>query len=303
MFSIQRQAFGKWEMLRLRNGLGTKLDIIPSYGAYINRLAFAGQEIIEGFPTAGELENDMVFHNIWLFPFVNRLASGKYEFEDKSYQFPLNEEGLGNALHGFLFQESFELVQEEIYADEAQLVLEYNYKGQHLFYPFPAKIQLGIRLKSHSILFDIEISNTGNTNIPLAFGWHPYFTMGETIDDHLFELPAKEYIVVDDQMIPTGKRRNYEKFAEACELGDAPLDTAFVLEEGKRFMNLTKGKKQLNMSFSNDFSFAQVCTTKTRSSISVEPVTANIDALNNGDGLKILAPEEKWKLNIELACS
>ncbi len=107
--------FGTYDLITLKNeSAGHEIQIIPELGGKINKLWLNGHQIIDGYLNYDDLKNDTYYHNVFLFPFVNRLAKGQYRFNDNDYQFPMNEPQTGNALHGFLYNEPVELIDYDI---------------------------------------------------------------------------------------------------------------------------------------------------------------------------------------------
>jgi aldose 1-epimerase len=72
-----------------------------------------------------------------LFPFPNRLNNGKYTWNDAEYQFPINNESTGNAIHGFVRHESFEVTEAPPTQNSASIRCMYEYAGDKPYYPFP----------------------------------------------------------------------------------------------------------------------------------------------------------------------
>ncbi|MEJ7677226.1 MAG: hypothetical protein WKG06_05005 [Segetibacter sp.] len=49
------------------------------------------------------------------------------------------------------------------------------------------------------------VTNIDKQLIPVVDGWHPYFTLGNTINDYQLEFQSKEMLEFDENLIPTGK--------------------------------------------------------------------------------------------------
>ena len=105
------------------------LSVIPTLGANINRLKIKGQELIDGVMSADEIESNLAYKSVFLAPFPNRTKNGAYSFNGQNYQLEINESPLNNALHGFIYQQSFEIIREELNAHELKIVISYDYKG------------------------------------------------------------------------------------------------------------------------------------------------------------------------------
>ena len=72
--------------------------IIAELGAVIKKYAIDGLDIITSF----ENKLPASYQGCVLFPFPNRLENGRYKFNGKKYQLPINEIDRNNQLHGFV---------------------------------------------------------------------------------------------------------------------------------------------------------------------------------------------------------
>lgn len=273
--------------------------------------------ILRNLGSAAAIKRDVSYNNTLLFPFVNRLHEGCYNFNNQRFAFPINDRDTGNALHGFLYQEALECHQAESDGVEPNsyrsLQLGFSYSGERDYYPYETDLRINYFFdENDGFNVDIKIQNTGNAPVPLATGWHPYFDFGHSIDELELELPAMQKILIDHRMIPTGRRQAFHRFLKTTEsdlqLGREQYDTCFLLN------SLTNGNssfKSLIYSPVRDFTliieqsenlpYMQLFTPGDRQSLAVEPVSANINALQNGQGLSVLEPGESETFSIRLS--
>src|SRR2546426_981045 len=69
-----------------------------------------------------------------------------------------------------------------------------------------------------------RVTNRGNGSMPLSDGWHPYFTLGGSVNDLQIKFNSREIIEFNHQLIPTGKLLPYNKFKVFKTLGDTFFD-------------------------------------------------------------------------------
>lgn len=241
-------------------------------------------------------QKDYHYQSSLLFPFPNRLKDGRFEFGGKSYQFPLNDFGKPNALHGFIHDMKFE----EIVRDEEKLGLACNYLGDIDYYPFPFDMQLTYQLEPGVLRIEVEITNTGTSLMPCSFGWHPYFNINDDADQVRIELVGADLIVVDETLIPTGKRTPYRTLEEACTIENLKLDNCFQFQD-------TTTERSTKLCFPDDTTlevwqdrslpFVQLYTPDDYKTIAIEPMSSNINALNTKDGLSLIKPKQSLVLN------
>lgn len=262
-----------------------------------------GGAISELTLSSGEITKTVISHqegyhyqSSLLFPFPNRLASGSFEFREKLYQFPINDFGLPNALHGFLHDRPFQLKSE----GESHIELMHVYEGDLPYYPFPCEMHLHYELKPSELVIQVSILNTGASTLPCVFGWHPYFNLPETLESGALHLNGVDLIEVDGNMIPTGKRTPYRTLEEGAEISELKLDTCFRFVD-KKDKHITRliypDKSALEIWQDEKHSYVQVYTPDDRRTIAIEPMSGNINALNTKEGLSLIEPGQSLALN------
>lgn len=273
---------------------GNSFSIIPGYGACLVDLVFEGKSILDGYPTYEELIENKWSKSAFLFPFPNRLKDGVYYFENVRYQFPVNNPGTGNAIHGYGKSLPMEVSDIDCGQNSAQVRCTYTGNGENPSYPFPFSFSVLMTI-SNKNTFEVEMSfkNTGMGNLPVGLGWHPYFSIAGSADEIWMQLPACHKVIIDDRMIPTGEKKFFEDFIAEKSLAGVNLDNCFEVPVGNgRFeMSLRSSLGQLSYwqeTGQGRYPFIQLFTPDHRHSVAIEPMTCNVDAFNNGDGLLIL---------------
>mgnify|MGYP000910227285 CR=1 FL=1 len=276
--------------------------INPLVGASLIALHLAGLSLIdlpgsEKYP----LESNPYHPSSLLTPWVNRVRNGNYSFKGKNYQLPINEPDLGNAIHGLLARASFdvELVSEN------SITLKHAYSGEEPNYPFPFTFRYTYTLQdSGSLEITFEAKNTGTSSLPFACGWHPYFSFPDTSAEDL-EIKFKPIsrFLSDSQMIPLQEENLNGK--QHFKFATEKIDHVFRLESQEKHLTEfidTKHQRSLFLEQSSiQFPFLVVFQPEGYTSVAIEPMTANTDAFNTGDGLVELAPEEVFSGQIRLS--
>ena len=302
MFKKRINQIGKHTQITLENkDRSIVFSILPQLGGCVSLLKLNGISILDEFADATEIETNPAYKNVFLLPFPNRLKDGKYNFNGKTYQFPINDKTNNTALHGFTDFNNLQIASFESNEKDAHLVLKGDYDGSNPAYPFSFETTLSFELTNdNTFTATIQIQNTDNSEFPIGTGWHPYFKLGEKINDCQLQLPLVQKVICDDNMIPVGKTVSFDKFNDSSTINDTQLDTAFLLSS-------TAGKAKVI--FKNDkttieywqetgigkFNYLQIYTPDHRNALAIEPMTCNIDAFNNGDGLIVLKPKEILK--------
>lgn len=278
---------------------GQYLSIDPLMGAAITELSLS----IKGKSrTVISPQEGYHYQSSLLFPFPNRLAGGRFEFEGKAYQFPLNDFGRPNALHGMLHDRKFELQSE----NEDQIVLVNKYDGELAYFPFPFKIELAYKLVPGGLSVTAEILNTGPTSMPCVFGWHPYFNLSKGSDLGKLQLSGVDLIEVNENMIPSGKRTPFKTLETPTNVSELNLDNCFLfVENANRYSTqlIYPDSSVLEIWQDENHPYIQIYTPEDRRTIAIEPMTGNIDALNNREGLSVIEPKQSLVLKFGLRLS
>lgn len=174
-----------YESVVVATGDGTyAMELLPGCGGILNRLTHTrgmGQktELMAGLPDQQALANDRYYRGAPLYPWVNRLDAGRYEYQDRHYQGETNESDTKTSLHGFLVGIRPGIVELEELEQTAFVTLLYRYQGENPVYPFAADISLRYSLHSNDGLsLQFDVLNRHHAVVPLGLGWHPYFTLG-----------------------------------------------------------------------------------------------------------------------------
>ena len=289
-------------------GAGLTASIVPAFGANVSSLTLtknaAPHRIIAGNTTAEDFAGKGVFRGAKLFPFPNRLKDGTYTFGSATYHMELNYPEEHNACHGFVYDKPFTIERETSGNGDASVTLAYRYDGSLTGYPFPFLLRVGYSLsEADGFSCETRVENTGTAPMPLGDGWHPFFTLGRKVDSLLLHFNAKELIEVGERSVPDGQRHVYDAFAAPEAIGEAAFDTCFMVQGDRRGIHtaeLHDREADLTIGLWQEtgkgkYNYLQVYTPPDRLSIALEPMSCNIDAFNNREGLITLKPGETFR--------
>ncbi|MCZ2477049.1 hypothetical protein G9H58_03165 [Aquirufa antheringensis] len=281
---------------------GDYIRIDEKTGASLIELNLGGLSLID-LPGSSDhpLASNPYHPSALLTPWVNRVRNGNYSFKGKNYQLPINEPALGNAIHGLLARVPFTLVQKT----ESSVTLEHAYQGAEPNYPFPFTFLYTYTLAEEGGLeITFMAQNTGSTSMPFACGWHPYFSFPDTkAADLSIKFHPTSRFLSDSQMIPL-KEENLQGKSEFV-FSQEKVDHVFRLEPREKHVTEFIDHKHQRSLFltqsSVQFPFLVVFQPEGYHSVAIEPMTANTDAFNTGDGLIELAPSEAFSGQIRLS--
>jgi aldose 1-epimerase len=309
MFNITRIGRGtNWESVSLSDQeSGLALEVVPCAGAILNAARIGGFNLVDGYLDKEDFKTRLLlgFRSAKLSPFVCRLHEAGYSWQGINYRldkFLLN----GSALHGILYDAPFEVVSEKQGEHECSVELNYHYAGDHSGYPFPFNCTVTYTLsKGCTISITTQVSNPGSSSsaIPMADGWHPYFTLGGTANDWWLQIASDQMLEYNEQLIPTGRYIQNGNFAEGRLIGEMKLDNGFLLKENiSPFCVLYNRENGLCVRFLShkNYPFLQLYIPDNRNSIAIENLSSAPDSFNNGIGLITLEPGQKMEFSVSI---
>ena len=301
-FSVENVRENGFDKIILRDNLRhTSVEIIPSCGAILHafKILHKGNfvNVIDSYESAADFETNATksFKSCKLSPFACRIKNATYNFGEQTYsidKFILNE----SALHGLLYDANFTVICKQENDEMACVVLLHQYLGTDNGYSFYYDCTITYQLKSNNSLNIItEIINKDKGLIPVQDGWHPYFKLGENIDDLQLEFQSTDKILFDESMIPNGERSSFQEYGSLKKIGDKIFDDCFVVNfaECQPMVVLRDNVQKLQVEIYPDktYPYLQIYTPADRKSIAIENLSAVPDAFNNGIGLITLASQ------------
>lgn len=293
-------------------------EIVPALGnnCYAFRVADGDTwlNLIDAPPDLATLEErPTAYGNPILFPFPNRIRNGTWQFEGETYRFDKPPDS-PTTIHGLLLNQPYQVESHITNEDGATLVCSLNsldFPDVGRQYPFPFRIEITYTLKDTVLTMGIAIKNTGDRNMPMGFGIHPYFSVDLGTEANAAEavitVPAAKYWELDDVLVPTGVQHDV---ADALDLRNGQpfaklkLDHVFTdvqLVEGVSRCLIENKDTGYGMVMESDAQFRElvVYTPPDRDAICFEPYTCPTDAINLetrriSAGVIVLAPDETF---------
>ena len=175
----------------------------------------AGQETGNCHPACGGIP--------LLYPFPGRMAQATLAWEGETYQLEEGD-GAGNAIHGFVFDRPWRLLDQTNDQAVAEFQLSRDAPDRLGRWPSDFKIMVTYQLLDGGISCAATVENCGERSMPSGFGAHPYFSLPAG-DESLVMLPVTEQWELRE-LLPTG----------ACsQLSEADAD---AFHQGRPFHEL-----------------------------------------------------------------
>jgi galactose mutarotase-like enzyme len=222
-----------------------------------------------------------------LAPWANRLGGRRYDAAGVA----VNLEGLtlhtddnGLPIHGTMTaQPGWELVRAEAGDDTAELHVRFEFAARPdllASFPFPHTLDLEARLEPGALSVTTSVTPTGDRPVPIAFGWHPYFRLGNAQRrSWTLALPRRRHLLLDSAGLPTGGAA--EEQAEEAPIADRTFDDLYALED-ERQLSLAAGGRRVTVVYGDGYPFAQVFAPPGQDFACLEPMTAPTNSLVSG---------------------
>lgn len=256
-----------------------------------------------------------------LFPFPNRIRDGRFTWDGRTYQLPLNDPAQKNAIHGFACRHPWRVVDQGADATSAWLTGEFRCSqdapDSRKMWPADHVIRLTYRLSAGSLRLEAEVHNPDRVPLPFGLGYHPYFRMPFTstgaAEDCLLTVPARSFWKLEESL-PTGERLPVDA---ACDLnnprrfGELNVDTVLTdlpaasgaLPERAALQGAPNAT--LRLFWDAGFRDIVIFTPPHRQAFCVEPYTCTTDAINLQTrgvdaGWQVLPPGESRRFLVEM---
>jgi aldose 1-epimerase len=299
--------------VRVLEGGGGVAEVCPALGFNCFRWSAGGTELLycdPGFFTDGRPTRSGI---PVLFPFPNRIRAGRFTWDGKDYQLPLNDSTSKNAIHGFACRKPWRVVDEGADGSSAWVTGEFQCSldapESRPFWPADHRIRITYRLQVNRLRVEALVENPGPVALPFGLGYHPYFLA--SADDPV-QAPARSYWQLEESL-PTGKRLPVDAARDLTaprRCADLQLDDGLTDLDEKRAPGagvlLFRGRvHRLWLHASRDFRELVAFTPPHRQAVCLEPYTCPTDAINlhqrgTDPGLLVLPPGGRWEGVVEM---
>ncbi len=297
-----------------------EVSIVPGIGNIAYSMKVNGHEILY-MPTRSlsELQAKPDLGGVpFLAPWANRIDGMSYWANGKQY---LLNPDLGTLrfdpnhlpIHGLLsFSPLWTIAETKADSHSAHVTSRLEFwKHPDLMaqFPFAHTIEMTYRLHDGVLQVQTVLHNLGADPMPVAIGFHPYFQLDDAPrDEWTAHIAAKEHLVLNDKLTPTGEKKPLE-FPDPYPLMGHTLDDGFVglvRDEAGRADFWVRGKKQqITVSYGPKFTVAVSYAPPGKSFICFEPMSALTNGFNlahdgKWDGLQSAPAGGDWSENFEI---
>jgi galactose mutarotase-like enzyme len=275
---------------------------LPGLGMVCSSLRHNGLEMLaqRGGPEA-YAERGSSFGIPLLYPWANRLSAWEYEAGgrrvelDRRSPFVHIDPDTGLPLHGLLTASRFWTVSKR---EPARLQAGLDFAAHPelaALFPFPHRLELTVALAPRQLSVRLGVVPTGAEPVPIAFGFHPYLQLpGADRREWKIELPVRRRALLDECGLPTGEHEPISEGSLDGALSERTFDDSFDGLAAAPVFSVADQRRSISIEFVSGWSAAQVFAPEGSQFICFEPMTAPVNALRTGDGLRWVAPGERF---------
>ena len=221
-----------------------------------------------------------------LYPWANRLGDNTYTAEKVTVTLTPGENRVrpdpnGLPIHGTLAAYPGWRVTTE---SENELTAEVDFgadPGLLASFPYPHVLTMTARLAERALTVRTTVTATGDTAVPLCFGFHPYLRLPDVARaEWIIETPPLRHLRLDQRGLPSGDSEPQPGKEES--LGDNAFDDAYdQVSDGAVFAVSGRGRR-VEVHFQRGYPAAQIFAPLAEDVVCFEPMTAATDALRRG---------------------
>jgi aldose 1-epimerase len=240
-----------------------------------------------------------------LFPFPNRIRNGRFHWEGRDYDVPL-QPGQPHAIHGFCYDRPWRVVDQQPDQVTGQFQLSVDDPARRHCWPADFILEVRYRVAENRLECQFRITNPDSVPLPWGLGTHAYFRLpfGKGGPESCeFSAPVSEQWELCE-CLPTGRRlpvENQASIRQGVAFGSQAFDDVFTgwESDGGTVRNTvvdTAAGIQLSQICDQEyFREVVVFTPPGRAAVCLEPYTCVTDAINLqaqdlNTGLQVLAP-------------
>jgi galactose mutarotase-like enzyme len=158
---------------------------------------------------------------------------------------------------------------------------------------------MAVSVEPEALHITTTLRATGDTPVPVSFGYHPYLTLpGVARSEFFVELPVRGRGILDDRAIPTGATEPVD--IPPGPLGDRVYDDFFPDLAAPPEFVLSGGGRRIGLHFDEGYPVAQVYAPAAQPFICFEPMTAPTNALVTHERLSRVPPGDAYKARFTL---
>ena len=297
------------ERFVLTSPSGLSAAFVPKAGMVGTSLTMRGVELLgRRGGLADYVEHGKTFGIPLLAPWANRLAHPDQSAAGTNWRVSVGSAGVhtdefGQAMHGLLAGSDAWIVDEHTATSDsarltASLVFDEKLEVFESF-PFVHSLTVTVILRDATLCIETTVRATGDSPVPVAFGWHPYFAFADTPrSEWIIDVPFADMAELSDVKIPTGTI--VESPISAGPLENRAYDDVYVnVTDGSR-AGIAGRQHEVSVTYMNGYDTAVVFAPTNADVVCFEPMTTPTDPFGGTWPIIVVEPGESYSAVFEI---
>jgi len=275
---------------------------VPGVGAVGLSLRHRGDELL-GMRggLAAYLADAKTFGIPLLAPWANRLDGDTYRVGDVEVSVTgvpgVHRDANGLPIHGLLGAAQGWQVR-TLNADSAGAHLEMAFsfdadRPEFAAFPFPHELTVTVDLVGTEMTVTTGLTATSDEAVPVAFGWHPYFTIpGVPRTQWEVQAPFTDRVVLDERAVPTGEIEVVDPLTGP--LGTRELDDLYCAVVAGSEASVAGNGRRISLVYVAGYDYAVLYAPDEADLIAIEPMTAPTDPFAGKFDTQFAAPGGRY---------
>lgn len=262
-------------------------QVAPAFGMNTCSLTCGGKELLRKAPSFEAYAQDPCVYGIPALLPANRTGNGTFSFMGRTYDLGINEPSRRNHLHGCLHRTPFTVT------GQTGCAVTGEFRNDGEVFPFPFTVYARTELHRNGYRISYTFLNHGALALPLVFALHANFR-----EPAFFSVPLGGRWETDGRFLPTGRLLPLTEREQAWRRGTAPDGPI-----GGFFRSAGQAARLDGFGWQVSASFNQWILWNLGGGhgfLSIEPQCGAVNALNSGEGLRILQPGETETFTAEI---
>jgi len=281
----------------------TTATFIPSANFVCTALCYRGANWFDPIRAQEAAASGKDYGISLVHPWAGRLARFGYKAAGREVRLSADDDQLPHDKHGLPIHGVWDrLLQWEVEKpDEHQLLAHLSWTGGRLLevFPFPHELRLTASIDAAQLRLVTELHPTGDVGVPVAFGYHAFLRIPDSPrSEWMMMLAARERLLLGENLIPDGATAPLTE--REFVLGELGVDDDVTGFNSPARLAFGDGDATVSMELDEGFSVVHLFAPAGRDLVSFEPMTAPANALNSGDGLRIVEPGQTFRTSFAI---
>ena len=208
-----------------------------------------------------------------LVPYCNRIRAGRFKFQGRDIQLPLNALPQRHSLHGHGWQAQWQVSSQS----DDQLTLEYHHAAADWLWEYSVRQHL--RVGRQSLQIELHLENLSDQPMPVGLGVHPFFI--RTPQTRVFAQTDKIWLV-DADIMPQALTEPdpSQDPRQGIRVDRVALDNNFTGWSGLARIEWPEWGAEMTISAEPPLDHLVIYAPPAHPFVCVEPVSQTTDAVN-----------------------